>query len=189
MDAPRGKIDEKSGQAAQVCEPVSELHWVFGYGSLIWKQDFPYHEARRARIDGWTRRFWQGSHDHRGDADDPGRVVTLVESPGEACYGRAFLVGHDVFEHLDHREKNGYERHELAIHFADESVAGVTYVAATDNHAFLGDAPPGEMVAQIRRCSGESGRNLDYVIELAHALRELGIEDPHVFELERLVLA
>ncbi len=108
---------------------MSDLHWVFGYGSLIWKQDFPFLEARAARVQGWTRRFWQGSHDHRGVPDDPGRVVTLVESPGEHCTGRAFLITHDVFEHLDHREKNGYERYDLGIVFDDGTRSGVTYVA------------------------------------------------------------
>ncbi|MDJ0939504.1 MAG: gamma-glutamylcyclotransferase [Woeseiaceae bacterium] len=167
----------------------TDLHWVFGYGSLIWRQDFPFLEARRAHIDGWQRRFWQGSHDHRGIETDPGRVVTLVPAQGEVCFGRAFLIEHDVFEHLDYREKNGYERKALDIHFDAGSSPGITYVAAVGNVAFLGDAPTHEIVAQIRRCHGPSGSNIDYVIELARALRALDIDDPHVFELETLLLA
>lgn len=163
--------------------------WVFGYGSLIWKQDFPFLESRPGRISGWARRFWQGSHDHRGVPDDPGRVVTLIEAPGEVCEGRAFLVEPDVFAHLDHREKNGYERIEVMIEFDTERVAGLVYRAARNNFAFLGPAPMAEMAAQISRSVGPSGANRDYVLELARALRELGASDPHVFELEARVLS
>lgn len=163
---------------------MTDLHWVFGYGSIIWKQDFPFIEARRAHIEGWTRRLWQGSHDHRGVEDDPGRVATLIPAPGERCYGRAFLIEEDVFEHLDHREKNGYERQDLAIHFDDGARPGVTYVGHTDNFAFLGDAPIDDMIEQILRCVGPSGTNVDYVLELARALRALRIDDPHLFEIE-----
>jgi len=166
---------------------MPDHHWVFGYGSLIWRQDFPFLEARRASVDGWARRFWQGSHDHRGVANRPGRVVTLVEAPGETCQGRAFLVYKDVFEHLDHREKNGYERLDLRVRFNDAETTATTYVAPVDNEAFLGPASIDDMIAQIRRSSGESGSNTEYVIELARALRELRIDDPHVFELADLL--
>ena len=158
--------------------------WVFGYGSLIWRQDFEVLDYQPASIGGWTRRLWQGSHDHRGVPEDPGRVATIVEAPGERCHGCALLVPHNVFEHLDHREKNGYERIELPIRLSDRDVSGVTYIAPRDNHAFLGDAPRAEIVAQIRRCHGESGSNLEYVLELAHALADLGIHDSHVREVE-----
>jgi cation transport regulator ChaC len=167
---------------------MTDSTWVFGYGSLIWWQDFPWLEARRAHITGWSRRFWQGSHDHRGVAADPGRVVTLVEASGERCYGRAFLSKPEVFAHLDHREKNGYERHPVDIGFAEGRALGVVYIAAPDNPAFLGDAPLVEMVAQIKRCAGPSGTNVDYLLELAKALRNLRVSDSHVFELEALVL-
>jgi len=163
---------------------MEDLHWVFGYGSLIWKHDFPVIEIRRAYIEGWARRFWQGSHDHRGLPTDPGRVLTLIEAPGEVCQGRALLVESDVFEHLDYREKNGYERHELTIHFDDGAVDGITYIAPIHNAAFLGAAPSKDIAAQIRRSKGPSGTNTDYVLELAQALRELNIEDAHVFDIE-----
>ena len=163
--------------------------WVFGYGSLIWKQDFPYIEARPGRITGWARRFWQGSHDHRGTEEDPGRVVTLVAADGEHCDGRAFLVEPEVFEHLDHREKNGYERIAVEILMESGDVNGVVYRASESNVAFLGPAPLEEMAAQINRCVGPSGPNREYELELAQALRSMGYSDQHVFEIESWLLA
>ena len=115
---------------------------------------------------------------------DPGRVVTLIEAPGIACHGRAFLVEPDVFEHLDHREINGYDRHAVDIVFDADTAPGIVYIGAPGNFAYLGDAPKGEMIRQILRCAGKSGRNVDYVLELARALRGLGVSDSHVFELE-----
>ncbi len=155
----------------------------------MWRQDFPFVDARPAHIVGWTRRFWQGSHDHRGVQTEPGRVLTLIDAPGERCYGRAFLVEPEVFEHLDYREKNGYERQTVDTFFDDAQTSGVVYIAATNNFAFLGEAPLGEIAAHIKRCAGPSGTNIDYLLELARTLRQLGVSDPHVFELETLVLA
>ena len=167
---------------------ITQPTWVFGYGSLIWKQDFPCLASRPGRISGWARRFWQGSHDHRGVEANPGRVVTLVTAPGEHCHGRAFLVEPEVFAHLDHREKNGYERIAVQIAFESGGVRGVVYRAAEHNPAYLGPAPLPEIAAQINRCAGPSGANRDYVLELARALRGMGCSDPHVFEVEAWVL-
>ena len=155
-------------------------HWIFGYGSLIWRVDFPYHERGSASIDGWSRRFWQGSHDHRGTPDAPGRVVTLIPEAAALCVGMAYLVDEDVFEHLDHREKNGYERVAVDIRLADRTVAGVTYIGAKGNFAYLGPAPMDEIATQILRSRGPSGRNIDYLLELGVALETLGVEEDHV---------
>ncbi len=162
--------------------------WVFGYGSLIFKVDFAYLERSPASVQGWERRFWQGSHDHRGTPDSPGRVLTLIAQPGKRCAGMAYLVKRSTLLALDYREKNGYQRQRIDIHLAaGEKVRGLTYVAPPSNPAFLGPAPDKVIAQQMVDSSGPSGSNADYVIELAAALKALGEDDEHVFGLADLV--
>ena len=164
--------------------------WLFGYGSLIFKADFPYLERRAASIAGWTRRFWQGSHDHRGTETAPGRVLTLVRDDQAVCAGMAYLITPEGFAHLDHREKNGYLRLAIDIRFDDGgSEEGLVYIATEENAAYLGEAPERDIARQIAASSGPSGRNRDYLLELADALRALGKDDPHVFAIERHLAA
>jgi cation transport protein ChaC len=164
-------------------------HWIFGYGSLIYKVDFPFLQREVASITGWKRRFWQGSHDHRGTPEAPGRVVTLIPARAVVCKGVAYRVEHSVFEHLDHREKNGYGRHSTDILLANsgKSVQGTLYVAESGNPAFLGPAPMEELASHIAASHGPSGSNRDYLLQLAAALRDLGDHDPHVLALESLL--
>ncbi|BEJ18079.1 hypothetical protein CspHIS471_0703560 [Cutaneotrichosporon sp. HIS471] len=178
------------------------MTWIFGYGSIIWRPDFPYAERTLAFVANHTRRFWQGSPDHRGTPTSLGRVVTLVPEPGEVCWGFAYRVPHDrvdeVMAYLDHRERGGYIRISVPFHRASSvcanplhnmgpAIESITYIAAPDNEHYLGpDALP-RMVRQIATAEGESGRNADYVISLATHLREMGLEDPHVFTLAQAV--
>lgn len=90
-----------------------------------------------------------------------------------------------VFEQLDHREKNGYERYEVQLQFTDrEPEMGLVYIAPTNNFAYLGEAPLQQIAAQIARSEGPSGKNFEYLFELATALREISANDAHVFALE-----
>ena len=173
--------------------------WVFGYGSLIWRPDLPFREQRVAYAQGWTRRFWQGSHDHRGLPHAPGRVVTIVPGTGVSCGGMAYFVEVaaicETWDELDDREKNGYQRETVRLTFrggASDGTAigaadGAVYVAPVGNSAWLGPAPFPEIARQILRSEGLSGTNIDYMRQLAGALRRFGIKDDHVFRLERHV--
>lgn len=164
------------------CESV----WLFGYGSLIFKAGFEYIERKPASIAGWARRFWQGSHDHRGTPQAPGRVLTLTEQPGAICQGMAYLIAPEVFAPLDVREKNGYLRLAMPLTFADGRTApGVVYLAGPDNAAWLGPASDAAIAAQIATAAGPSGPNRDYLLNLAAALRRLGYDDGHVFGIEQ----
>ncbi len=163
--------------------------WLFGYGSLIYLVDFPYLESRPASISGWSRRFWQGSHDHRGTEENPGRVVTLIEEADAICGGVAYLVEAPVFRQLDLREKNGYLRVATTMTFDDGAHAtGLTYIATPDNEAYLGEADEYEIARHICGAAGPSGPNDEYLLELAQALRDLGLHDQHVFDIETHIL-
>jgi cation transport regulator ChaC len=85
---------------------------------------------------------------------------------------------------LDHREKAGYEHVRCALHLADgRAVDGLVYIAGPTNPNFVGPAPMAEMAAQIRRCVGPSGPNIEYLQRLQQALVDMGAEDVHVAAL------
>lgn len=112
-----------------------------------------------------------------------------------------------MLEHLDHREKNGYQRHSVtfypyqstaaAAEFSKQTVvAGAAkprpiclYLATEDNESFAGELPLSELAAQVFSARGPSGANVEYVYRLADAMRSLfpGEPDEHLFELERLL--
>ncbi len=161
--------------------------WIFGYGSLIFRPDFPYLERRRAFALGWARRFWQGSPDHRGVPEAPGRVVTLVATEGAICGGAAYRIdptGADaILAALDAREQAGFERLFLELLEAPGSAPfaqGVTWIAGPKNEHFLGPLPEREIAEVIRARRGPCGPNAEYALRLRDALRALDVVDEHV---------
>jgi len=160
--------------------------WLFGYGSLIYKADFTYLERRPASIRHWVRRFWQGSHDHRGTLEAPGRVVTLIPQTDAVCVGMAYLIAPEALAHLDVREKNGYLRFVTSLSLDDgREPEGLVYIATEENAAFLGAASERDIAEHIARSTGPSGPNRDYLLQLADALHQMDAQDPHVFAIER----
>ena len=117
-------------------------------------------------------------------------MLTLVEAPGARCVGMAYQVTPATFEHLDHREKNGYLRIFAPLHWLNETgqTQGVLYLASADNEAYLGPDTNAAIAAHIARSVGPSGPNSEYVFDLAHALRDMNEQDEHVFAIEHELL-
>lgn len=164
--------------------------WIFGYGSLIFRPDFPYRSREPGAVSGFARRFYQGSPDHRGVPGAPGRVVTLLEEAASECWGVVYELDPEVFraviDALDQREVAGYEQRRVDVRLArGERVRALTYIATPENPNYLGALSEAEIAAHVRTAEGKSGTNADYVRELARALRGMEAVDPHVFEIER----
>ncbi len=170
--------------------------WIFGYGSLVWRPAFDHLERVPATVRGFARRFWQGSPDHRGVPEAPGRVVTLIRRPGAVCWGMAYRVSPEVYGQvtlaLDERESGGFERVRVELCFDApdrDSEPALMYVAPEGNANFLGPAPFDAMVAQVATARGMSGPNSEYVLRLAESLRDHGVDDAHVLRLAEAVAA
>lgn len=163
-------------------------HWVFGYGSLIWRPGFEHLRQMPALLRGVHRRLCVYSQRHRGTAVQPGLVFGLM--PGGSCRGMAFEVAaerwDEVHAYLSEREMdNGvYREATRPLQFGDGSVRpALAFLADTRHVQYAGKLAIAEQVRLVRAGVGESGANPDYVLETARKLGELGIRDRYLDEV------
>lgn len=173
--------------------------WIFGYGSLVWKPNFAYKGSKVGYIKGYKRRFWHGDDFYRGDKENPGRVVTLIEDEEACTWGVAYEVtGSQIEESLQYlniREvmMGGYITEVVEFTPRERgqgSQLALVYIATADNPIYLGPAPDTEIAAQIASCRGSTGLNMEYLVRLAEFMRLYcpDVEDHHLFAIEEHAL-
>lgn len=114
----------------------------------------------------------------------------------DLVYGVAYKIAEkdvtEVIEYLDYREKDGYEQLTVTFYPHDPAFCPFElkiYVADKNNPFYVGPAPLEDIAYQILNSVGPSGRNDDYLFQLANTMRTLvpEVQDDHLYQLEYLV--
>ena len=170
----------------------SVTHWVFGYGSLIWRPGFAFVRQAPALLPGAHRSRCIYSHRHRGTETQPGLVFGLLQ--GGSCRGMGFEVADadwpTVVDYLREREldKGVYREARRAIRVAGlGTVTALTFLVDTRHAQFAGRLDIAEQARLVRQGRGESGPNAEYVLETVRILRTMGIVDRYLDELAEML--
>jgi cation transport protein ChaC len=168
---------------------VRREHWVFGYGSLMWRPGFAYVERREAVLHGRRRAFCIYSVHHRGRPDRPGLVLGLTT--GGSVTGVAFRVDEADWEqtraYLTDREQptETYVEAVRQVRLDDGRMVGaLVFLSDTSHPGWAGDLDLDHQAQLIARSVGLSGLNIDYLRDLVGHLRAQGTRDA---EMEKLL--
>jgi cation transport protein ChaC len=169
-------------------------HWVFGYGSLMWRPGFPYLERRAATLHGRRRAFCIYSVHHRGTPARRGLVLGLA--PGGATRGMAYRISADhwteTYAYLREREQptETYVEARAAVRLAGgRQVEALTFLSDRAHPQWAGALGLEQQAELIAGASGLSGRNADYLADLVEHLREAGIRERGMETLLAMVQA
>ena len=167
-------------------------HWVFGYGSLMWRPGFPFAERRSATLHGRRRAFCIYSVHHRGTYERPGLVLGLA--PGGATRGAAYRVDPDdwaeTYAYLLEREQPTETYIEARRHVRLDDgrrVDALTFLSDVNHPQWAGALSLERQAELISGATGLSGRNEDYLRDLVTHLREMGVRDSAMERLLALV--
>jgi cation transport protein ChaC len=173
---------------------AAEDLWVFGYGSLMWRPDFPFVERTEARLIGAHRALCVYSFVHRGTPERPGLVLGLDH--GGTCRGIAYRVAAakraDTVAYLRAREQvtSVYRECIRPIRLECEPqlrVPALCYMVDRGHVQYAGRLTLEQQLHHVRQGHGRSGANRDYVIATVAALEQLGYRETDLHLLaERL---
>ncbi len=168
-------------EVLQAQHPAGQDLWVFGYASLIWRQEFAHTAQHLTRVHGWHRALKMWSHVNRGTPECPGLVFALL--PGGSCQGVVFRIpaaqAQQALAQLWQREmpRPVYTPRWLPCPTPDGIVQALAFTLPRSSPSFTGNLSPAQYRAIFSQASGRFGTTLDYARQTYDSLQALGIED------------
>ena len=168
--------------------------WVFGYGSLMWRPDFPFLERLEARLIGAHRALCVYSFVHRGTPERPGLVLGLDH--GGTCRGIAYRVGASerdkTIDYLRAREQvtSVYRESMRPIWLKglpERRVQALVYMVDRGHVQYAGRLSLTEQHRHVIQGHGQSGANRDYVTATVKAIEAEGFRDTQLHQLATML--
>lgn len=162
------------------CRPL----YVFGYGSLMWRPDFPFTWSESALAIGHSRSLCVWSSTYRGSPERPGLVFGLDETPGRKARGLLFKVEQEdrrrVIHYLFQRELIYpiYQPSQVLVQTKDDIFQALTFTVDRSDPAYAVNINHSVRRAAIASGRGRAGRAKDYLANALMKLRELGVQEP-----------
>src|SRR5262249_31543783 len=159
-------------------------HWVFAYGSLMWRPGFAFLERAPARLIGLHRALCVYSFVHRGTPEKPGLVLGLDR--GGACRGIAYPITptawDDTVAYLRAREQVTmvYRETRRPVMLAGEPerrVRALVYIVDRSHPQYAGRLDIDAQLHLVRQGHGNSGANRDYVLATVSEIEAQGFRD------------
>lgn len=170
--------------------------WIFAYGSLIWKPACDFVEMRTGLVRGWHRAFCLGWNNRfRGSDANPGLMLALDR--GGACNGVLYRLppgGEDLAMHqLLEREMgwlpSPFPPRWVNVQSGDRAIRAITFCIDRHSGRYVSGLSIDEIAHVLATAVGSRGSMAEYLYATVRHLEDMGIHDPHLWQLQSLVAA
>ena len=168
--------------------------WIFAYGSLLWRPACDFVEMRTGLLHGWHRAFCLGWNTrHRGSVEAPGLMLALDR--GGACKGALYRLPPErrdenlvkLFEREMGWLPSPFPPRRVRVRSGERAIEALTFCIDRRSGRYVSGLTEADIAAVLARAVGERGSMAEYLYATVHHLEQLGIHDPHLWRLQRLV--
>ncbi len=175
-------------------EPDHDEVWIFAYGSLIWNPACDFVEMRTGLVRGWHRAFCLGwINSFRGSDENPGLMLALDR--GGASKGVLYRLPPDQLEQCLHqlleREMgwlpSPFPPRWVNAGSGDRTIRALTFCMDRNSGRYVSGLSDEAIADVLATAVGERGSMAEYLFATVQHLEEMGIHDPHLWQLQSLV--
>ena len=172
----------------------SDEVWIFAYGSLIWKPACDFVEMRTGLVRGWHRAFCLGWNNRfRGSDRTPGLMLALDR--GGACKGVLYrLPPGQIDENMTkllEREMgwlpSPFPPRWVNVQSGDRTIRAITFCIDRNSGRYVSGLSIERIADVLATAVGTRGSMAEYLFATVSHLEQIGIHDPHLWQLQSLV--